>query len=499
MQHALCKKELPEKELAKYKSRKQGLRKIRISGLLAGAVAAIALAASGSALAATSKLMPSPIAFSNHYGDMTFPAEYPQGTTISLTQWSHFVPSYDKWFDQYAAQWGKAHNVKVVVNHISIGDIPSTLAASIAAGKGPTLVETIAAPAAFIDGLQPLNDVNQAAAASFGTESATCVHSSYLPAKKEWYGFCHGWVPDPGVYRSDLWKDAGYPNGPESYADLLAGGKKIFQKTGKAVAVGMSPELDSEFYARALIWSFGGSIQNKKGEVVLDSPATIAAVTYQKKLFENTMTPEVFAWNPASNNQAYIAGAASYIQNSISFFRSAQKIGSKVTSETGFRPGLKGPDHKALQPAHVWFIYVMPKYVKNKTKIQAAKNFMLDLENNYSNASYHSKFYNFPAYASRAPQLFKQGGWLDNDPWGSQPADMLSILKTAEDWTVWPGYPGYANPAVGEVYQTHIISTMMANAARGKVTPKEAVEHATKEIKKIFAKWRARGYVGSGD
>src|SRR5699024_2062764 len=135
---------------------------------------------------------------------------------------------------------------------ISIGDIPSTLAASIAAGQGPTLMEMNAAPAAFIEGLKPLDDVNKAAKAAFGERAQTCRHTSYLPAKNMWYGFCHGWVADPGVYRTDLWKAAGYPNGPESYADLLEGGGKIFNKTGTPVAVGMSPELDSEFYARAL-------------------------------------------------------------------------------------------------------------------------------------------------------------------------------------------------------------------------------------------------------
>lgn len=469
-----------------------------IVGVITGALTALAVGATGVA-SAQDELKPTPPVFPATYGDMTFPEQYPEGTAISITQWSHFVPRYDKWFDQYAQKWGKAHNVDVTINHISIGDIPSTLAASIAAGEGPTLMEMNAAPAAFIEGLQALGDVNAAAAAAFGERAETCAHTSYLPAKDIWYGFCHGWVVDPGVYRTDLWKDAGYPNGPETYADLLEGGTKIFQSTGTPVAVGLSPELDSEFFARALLWSFGASVQDKNGNVVFDSPETLAAVTYMTKLFENAMTPEVFAWNPASNNQTYIAGTASYIQNSISFFRSAQDIGSPVTTKTGFRPGLKGPGGEVHMPAHVWFIYVMPKYVKDADKIQAAKNFMLDLENNYSSASYYSKFYNFPAFKTQSPQLFADGGWLSNDPWGSEPADKLEILKTAPQWTVWLGYPGYANPAIGEVYQTHVLSTMMANAARGKVTPEQAVANAAEQIQAIFKKWRDRGFVLSGE
>jgi len=64
---------------------------------------------------------------------------------------------------------------------------------------------------------------------------------------------------------------------------------------------------------------------------------------------------------------------------------------------------------------------------------------------------------------------------------------------------VWLRYPGYANPAIGEIYQTHILPSMMANAARGQATPEEAVANAAKQIEAIFKKWRDRGFVGSGD
>lgn len=26
--------------------------------------------------------------------------------TMTIVQWSHFVPAYDKWFDQFAKDWG---------------------------------------------------------------------------------------------------------------------------------------------------------------------------------------------------------------------------------------------------------------------------------------------------------------------------------------------------------------------------------------------------------
>ncbi|WP_435103442.1 ABC transporter substrate-binding protein [Arhodomonas sp. AD133] len=470
----------------------------RVAGAFVAGVAAIALALSGAAQA-QEEAAPGEPTFETTYGEMTFPESFPDGTSISITQWSHFVPRYDEWFRQYAERWGEAHNVDVTVNMINIADLASTLSASVSAGEGATLFEMVAPPTAFIDGLQPLDDVNEAAMAAFGGDPVgTCERSSYLPAKDMWYGFCHGWVPDPGDYRRSLWADAGYPDGPETYADLLDGGSKIFEETGIPVAVGLSPEIDSEFWARALIWSHGGSIQDEDGNVVFDSPEVLEAVRFLKQLFDNAMTPEVFAWNAASNNQTFIGGQASYIQNSISFYRSAQESAPEVAADTGFRPGLKGPRGDVKMPAHVWFIYTMPSYVTDEDKIRAAKKFMLDLESNYALASFYAKFYNFPAYPSRSPDLFAEDGWLADDPWGAEPRDKLSLLRTADEWTAWLGYPGYANPAISEVYQSHLVSSMMADVARGVKSPEEALEDTTAEIKAIFAKWRERGFVGSG-
>lgn len=468
---------------------------------MAAAVLGLCLTAAAARAAATqdegqSSVKPSSVTFPAKFGSLSLPQKFPAGTTLSITQWSHFVPRYDKWFDAYAQEWGKANNVNVTVQHISYADINSTLAAAIAAKRGPTLMQMLATPAAFVEGLQPLNDVNEAAEQAWGKGVAPCTHQAYLPTKKEWYAFCEGWVPDPGDYRISLWKDAGYPNGPTSYDDLLKGGQKIFQKTGIPVGVGMSPEIDSEFYARSLLWSFGGRVQDACGKVTLDSPDVVKAVTFQSKLFHAAETPEVFSWNAASNNQAFVSGRASYIQNSISFYRTAQSSNPKVAEDTGFRPGLKGPTGQVHQTAHVWFIYVLPKYVTDQNQIEAAKKFILDLAANYSNDTYYSKLYDFPAYPKTVPQLDQKGGWIDHDPWGSNPPDKLSVLRDALNWTAWPGYPGYANPAISEVYNTFLLSTMMAQAARGEKSPEQAVKDTTAQVEQIVQKWKDRGYIG---
>lgn len=421
-------------------------------------------------------------------------AEFEEGTELRILQWSHFVPQYDVWFDPFAQDWGAANGVGVTVDHVNLAELAPTLSAALDAGEGPTLVELNVAASLFIEGLQDLTDVNEAAQARFGEQAETCTANSYLPATDSWYGFCHGWVPDPGDYDRALWTAAGFPNGPSTWQELLEGGAAIRADAGVPMGIGLSPEIDSEFAARAIIWSFGGSIQDENENVVINSPEVIEAVTFMTQLYAQTMTDEVFAWTAASNNQGLVAGELSYILNSISAYRSLQKIDPEAADNIGFVPALAGPRGDQHAAAHVWTIYVIPEYA-TEAEAEVAKAFMLHLVANYNQAVFNSQLYNFPAFPSTVPQL---ADWLANDPFGSRPPDKLSVLATASDWVTYLGWPGPSNPAEAEIYNTFIISSMMGKAALGEMTPEEAVAWAEEQIVPIFEKWRDAGYVGGG-
>ena len=104
-----------------------------------------------------------------------------------------------------------------------------------------------------------------------------------------------------------------------------------------------------------------------------------------------------------------------------------------------------------------------------------------------------------PAFASTTPDLYTEGKWLDEDPFGSQPPDKLKILNEADNWTVSLGYPGSSNPAVVEVYHNNIIEDMVAQVVTGEISAEEGVAQAAVEIEEIFEKWRAKGLVGGNE
>jgi ABC-type glycerol-3-phosphate transport system substrate-binding protein len=409
---------------------------------------------------------------------------------LRILQWSHFVPRHDRWFDPFAADWGRQVGVNVTVDHINLAEIPARASAEIAAGEGHDLIEFLSPPAAFEPSVLDLTDINQEAERRFGEQLDLCTRSTYNPTTRKYYGFCHGWVPDPGDYRRSMWEKVGLPDGPTTYQELLDVGGRIKREQGVQLGIGMSNELDSNMAARAIIWSFGGSVQDERENVVINSPETIEAVDFMSRLYRAAMTDEVFAWNAASNNQGLIAGTLSYILNSISAYRTAQTANPDVAADVFFTPPLKGPRGVMLASEHVIPIYVIPSHARNP---EAAKEFILHLTANYSQATNNSELYTFPAFPRTVPQL---DGWLDQDPFGSQPANKLALLKDAERWSTTIGHPGPANAAIGEVFDTFVIPKMMAKAARGELSPRDAVIEAENQIKPIFQRWRERGLVG---
>ncbi|MGH4018704.1 MAG: ABC transporter substrate-binding protein [Pseudonocardiaceae bacterium] len=408
--------------------------------------------------------------------------------SLRILMWSHFVPSHDEWFDTFTQQWGERVGVDVTVDHINVADIPARISAEIQAGQGHDLIQYIATLSQFEPSVVDMADVTQEANTRYGEQLELCRKSSLNPATGKYYAFAPAWAPDPGDYRKSLWQPAGLPDGPATWEDLLEGGARI-KRRGVQLGIGMSQEIDSNMAGRALLWSFGGSIQDENEQVTINSPETVAAVEHMTKLYRQTMTPEVFSWNAASNNQGLIAGQLSYILNSISAYRTAQQARPDVARDIAFVPALTGPAAQ-LAAQHVMYNWITPKHAGN---VDAAKEFLLHYADNLPGAAYHSQLYDFPAYTERVPQL---DGWLDDDPFGSQPANKLAVLKNATDWSTNIGHPGPASPAIGEVFGTFVIPNMYARAARGEQSPQETVRRAEQEIRPIFDKWRSRGLIG---
>ena len=406
-----------------------------------------------------------------------------QQKTLKIVQWSHFVPGYDKWFDGvFTKEWGAKNNTNVVVDHIAIGEINARAAAEVAAKKGHDLFMFLAPPAAYEKQVIDHAEIYQQVEKKHGKKIALAERSTHNPKTKKYFAFSDSFVPDPGNYRKDLWSQVGFPNGPDTYHDLLVGGKAIKDKLGNPVGLGLSQELDTNMAMRAILWSFGGAEQDEAGRPTLYSKHTIEAVKYMRDLYQQCETPEVFAWDPSSNNRGILSGKLSFVQNAISVTRSAEKDNPEMSKQIQLTSALKGPVRR-IAAEHVMDCYVIWEFAENK---DGAKQFLVDLIDNFSSAFNGSEFYNFPCFPSTVPDIDKR---LANDP-KAVPPDKYKVLSGVMNWATNVGYPGYATAAIDEVFNTFVLPTMFAKAARDEMKVEDAVRAADNEVRRIFAKWK---------
>src|ERR1700674_3255221 len=208
-----------------------------------------------------------------------------QQKTLKIVQWSHFVPAYDKWFDNtFTKEWGAKNNTNVIVDHIAINVINARAAAEVAAQKGHDLFMFLAPPAAYEKQVIDHREIYDEVGRKHGKMIPLATKSTLNPKTKKFFAFSDSYVPDPGNYRKDLWSQVGYPNGPDTYNDLLVGSKRIKQKFGNPCGIGLSQELDTNMAMRAVLWSFGGAEQNEEGQVTLYSKQTIDAVEFVREV-----------------------------------------------------------------------------------------------------------------------------------------------------------------------------------------------------------------------
>ena len=211
--------------------------------------------------------------------------------TLRILQWSHFVPGYDAWFDGvYTKEWGAKNGTEVIVDHMATTEINARGAAEAAAKKGHDLFLFISPPAAYEN--QVIDHRRDR-----GRRSRSR-HGKMIPLARE----VHAQSEDREVLRvlrllragsrattaSTSGAKSDTRTGPNTCEDLRIGGRKIKEKFGNPVGIGLSQEMDSNMALRGVLWSFGGAEQDAEGRVVLHSPETIEALKYMRALYRET-------------------------------------------------------------------------------------------------------------------------------------------------------------------------------------------------------------------
>jgi multiple sugar transport system substrate-binding protein len=403
---------------------------------------------------------------------------------LSIIQWIHFVPAYDEWFDKtWVKQWGEKNDVQVTVDHINNTQLDARAAAEVAAQSGHDLFMNLHPMAAYEDQVINHAPIVQAVEKKVGKYGDLGRLSTYNPKTKKYFGVSDSYVPDPVVWRHDLWNDIG--ESPATWDHVRKAAPKL-KANGHPIGIGQSQELDSNMALLAFMMCFGSFVQNEENRVTLKSKNTVDAVKFMADLYKAGMDPEIFSWNPASNNQALYSGHLSMILNAISATRTPEDLNLPFVNDLWIWPIPAGPNGR-LGLEHVMGVYSIWKFAKNK---QNAQQFLIDLLVNYRQATDASKLYNFPSFPGAYPfKAIRKTAAADKH----KPLGKYTILTTiAQNYTHNIGYPGTTNAAMDQVFSSYLIPQMFAQVSQGKMSAADSVNAIDKRVRTIYAQWRAR-------
>src|SRR5262245_1521153 len=170
---------------------------------------------------------------------------------LKILQWVHFVPAYDDWFDHtWVNKWGENNDGNVSVDHIVNTQLDARAASEGAAQSGHDLFQFLAPPAIDEERMIKHNGVVAEIQKKVAQYGALGKASTYNPATKKYFGVSDCYVPDPVVWRHDLWNGVG--EAPTTWEHVLRAAPKL-KAAGHPVGIGMSNELDSNMANIALL------------------------------------------------------------------------------------------------------------------------------------------------------------------------------------------------------------------------------------------------------
>jgi multiple sugar transport system substrate-binding protein len=409
---------------------------------------------------------------------------------LSLLTWVHFVPSYDQWLDPWVQQWGQKNDVQVNIEHINNGLLDTRAAAEVAAQSGHDLFYNLHPMSSYEDQVINHASIIHEVEAKVGTYLPIAQASTYNPTTKKYFAVSDSYVPDPVVWRHDLWNGIG--ESPATWDHVKAAAPKL-KAIGHPIGIGQSQELDSNMVLIAFMMCFGGFIQNEHNHPTLLSKNTIDAVKFMAEIARTGETSDIFSWggNPAGNNNYLYSGTGSLIFTAISATRTPESgvAGGQYANDLWIWPIPTGPNGR-IGLEHLMGCWSIWKFAQNKP---AAEQFLADLCIAGKEATLGSQLYNFPTFANAMPfdQINKVAAADPHPPKGK-----YTILTTiAKKYTHNIGYPGTTNAAIDETFSKYLIPQMFAEVSQGKLSAEDSVRHTNTAIKDIYAKWRKRGKI----
>lgn len=398
-----------------------------------------------------------------------------KGAKLRVLRWKRFVQGDEDAWAANTKKFTEQTGIEVRVDAEGWEDVRPKAAVAANVGSGPDIII-----GTFEDAHQyPDKLVDVSALADYLGKK----YGGWYPAaeaygmhgKNKWVAIPMGCAGNALVYRESHVKAAGFDAFPKDTAGLLKLCQGLKAKgTPAGFALGNATG-DGNVWTHWLLWSHGGKMVDAKNNVVINSPETIAALEYAKQLYD-TFVPGTLSWLDPNNNKAFLDGQVSLTANGISVYYAA-----KTSPDPKLQEMTKDIQHANMpigpvgRPTELNLVFPMMifKYSKFPNAAREYLRFMMEKE------QYVPWQQAAIGYVTQPLKAYESNPIWTSDPKHTPYRNAMNVMQP----NGFAGEMGYASAAAMADF---IVVNMVAEAASGSKTPKEAAERAQKRAERYY-------------
>ena len=403
---------------------------------------------------------------------LTFKPE--KGAKLRVLRWSRFVQGDIDAYMINVKKFTEKTGIEVRVDNEGWEDVRPKAAVAANTGAGPDIILSTNDDAnLYPEKLLDVTDLAEYLGKKYGGWYPAC--EAYLrPDGKKWIGVALGAAGAMLVYRQSMVKAAGFDTFPKDTTSFLALLKALHAK-GTPSGFALGNATGDGLWTNWLMWSHGGQLVDKNNKVVIDSPETIKALEYAKEMYP-TFIPGTLSWLDPNNNKAFLDSQISLTNNGISIY-----YATKTSPDQKVRD-LKEDVFHAQYPvgpvgvpteSHLFFNQLIMKYTKYPNAAKEFLRFMMEQE------QFDPWMTAAGGYIAPPLAAYTKSAIWTSDPKHTPYRDCVKNLRPA-------GYAGKLGYASAGAAADFIVVNMVAEAASGSKTPKEAAERAQKRAERYY-------------
>ncbi len=396
------------------------------------------------------------------------------GAKLRVLRWKRFVQGDEDLWNANTKKFTEKTGVEVRVDSEGWEDVRPKAAVAANIGSGPDIViGWFDDPHQYPDKLIDLSELANYLDKKYGGWYDVC--KKYGMRGDKWIALPLGVVGNAVIYRESQVKAAGFDGIPKDTAGFLKLCQALKAKdTPVGFALGKAVG-DGNNWAHWLLWSHGGMMVDEKANVVINSPETWEALEYAKQLYA-TFVPGTLSWQDPSNNKAFLDDQVSVTANGISVYYAA-----KNSTDPKWQALAKDIQHAHLpigpigKPTELMQITQMMlfEHTKYPNAAKAYLQFMLEAE------QYNPWMEAAIGYVSQPLKAYEA-----NPIWTADPKH--TVYRDAAALMLDNGHAGPLGTASAAVMADYVLLDMIANAASGAKSPKEAAEQAAERAKRYY-------------